>query len=913
MAAFLEQLAEALWAEHGAALGRVAVVLPSQRAGLYLRHALARRAGSALWSPEIFTLASFMERLSGLRTLPAEELLFEAYEAYRTVAGADLRSFEEFIAWAPVTLADISETDAHVVHLQGFYRDLRSWEELEWSFNVVPLSDGQQRMVRYWTLAGKLHVALNERLLAAKSGTMGLVERTAATQDAPFSWERMWFAGLNAFTPAEQRVIDRAHDEGLARFAWDADHYYVDAAHQESGDHLRAAIKRYGAGLVPLGNTFATGDLQLQVMQAPNPAAQAWCAADLLAALAPEERARTAVVLADEGLLPALLEALPEEAGPVNITMGLSLAQLPVGSLVGSFFRAQTSRHPDGSWYVTDLEHLLRHPYLRRADASFTLDPLLQRLRDARMLTISTERVQAALEGMGEDIAAHARVVFGPTQADDRHARLIALLAWAQRCAIGDGFASEQIYQASVVLRRVHVLLDRFGHSADPQAWSTVLSRLLRSARVGLFGEPLSGLQVMGLLEARALDHHRVILLGAQEGKLPSSSADRSYIPFELRRAYGLPLRDSSDAVQAYNFLRMLQRASEAVLVYADDGTANGPSRYIAQLEHELFRETPSRLVFTDARIPIPQRVGTHVRIARTEATQAAIRERLAKGLSPTLLRTWLKCPLDFWFRYVQGLKEPEEPGARIASNVLGDALHGVIEDIYKPWLGKPLIPAELRAAANVVPDALHERMLKQVPDALLRKGQPLLQMGMATRAAEAFLRAEADAVERGITLVPNELERELMHALDPSHQRFAFPVNVKGRLDRIDTRDGLVHILDLKTGRVDEKALAIKEISFEALRGDRGYAAQLLVYAWLWFTEHPEVASLRTGVLPFQRSTAREGAFLRVDGDDIIHRHMLPAINEMLLDAVASMMDPSQGFAHDTKSRYCVFCAFTS
>ncbi|MBL0044762.1 MAG: PD-(D/E)XK nuclease family protein [Flavobacteriales bacterium] len=910
MAAFIEQLAEAILAEQGTDLGEIAVVLPSQRAGLYLRQALAQKAGAALWSPEIFTLASFMERLSGSRTLSTEELLFEGFEAYRSIAGPDGRTFDDFMAWAPVTLADISEADAHLVDLQGFYRDLRSWEELEWSFNTVPLSQGQQRMVNYWTLAGKLHGALNERLLAAKCGTMGLVERTAAEQNnTPFPWKRIWFAGLNAFNLAEERVIDRALNAGVARFAWDADRYYVKNKDQESGQQLRAAIDRYGPGAVPLSEELSSGNLNLTVMQAPNSIAQVWCAADLLLRLAPEERARTAVILADESLLPALLEALPADAGPLNITMGLSVAQLPVGSLVDAYFRASASRRSDGSWLFTDLEQLLRHPYLRHAGTLAPIDALTARLRNARMMFVPADKLREAVLGMDDAVRDHAFVVFDD-QVTDRRTQVVSLLAWAQRTMAGDAFATEQIYQASIVLRRVHVLLEKYGHSDNPQAWHTVLSRLMRAARVGLFGEPLSGLQVMGLLEARALDHYRVIVLGTQEGKLPSSSADRSYIPFELRRAYGLPLRDSTDAVQAYNFLRMLQRAKEAVLVYADDGTASGPSRYIAQLAHELFHDAPERLQVVDARVPVPMRIASRVHVPHSEASQAAIRERLAKGLSPTMLRAWLKCPLDFWFRYVQGLREPEEPGARIASNALGDAVHGIIEDIYRPWLNHPLNAEQLNAASIDVPDALHERLLKHVPDALLRSGQPLLQAGMAARAAQAFLRAEAKAVEQGVRIVPQDLERELIRPLDPLQAGFGFPVNVKGRLDRIDARDGLIHILDLKTGRVDEKTLRIKEISLDAVRGDKGFAAQLLMYAWLWFKEYPQVETLRTGLLPMQKATASEGFYLSIDGEDIIPRSVLPAITGMIELAVSEMLDTSRSFSHDPKSRYCVFCA---
>lgn len=911
MAAFLEQLAEALLREHGHALGGVAVVLPSQRAGHYLRDALARQAGRALWSPEVFTLSSFMERLSGLRALPMEELLFEAYEAYRTVGGTEARAFDDFIEWAPVTLADMSEADANMVRLDGFYRDLRSWEELDWSFNVDPLSDGQQRMVRYWALAGKLHIALNERLLAQNAGTSGLVERKAAENgSSAFTWERIWFAGLNAFTKAEERVIDSARDTGLARFAWDADHYYLNSPVQEAGEHLRAAIKRYGTGALPIGSTLGKDGPRIHVMRAPNPVAQVWCAADRLRSLAPEARAHTSIVLADEGLLPALLEALPADCGAVNVTMGLSLASLPVGALLDAFFRGHASAEGSGAWSIGAVEQVLRHPFLRLRGVDGAVEKALSALISTRLPRIGQQEILEALAGAGEGLRAHARVIFEPGPERSMRERIMALLAWAKHAMADDPFATEQIYQASIVLSRTAGLLERYGHALIGTAWTSVMNRLLRAARIGLFGEPLTGLQIMGLLEARGLDPRRIILLGAQEGKLPTASIERSYIPFELRRAYGLPLRESSDAVQAYNFLRLLQRAEDVLLVYAEDGAASGPSRYIAQLRHELFRDRPDGITSADARVPVPVRETCGMVVLNDEDTLLKVRTLLERGLSPTMLRAWLRCPLDFWFRYVRGLREPDSPGARIGGDVLGDALHGVLEDIHRPWLGRPIIAAEVEAAIPEFGKVLRERLSLEVPPDRLTNGQPLLQVGMAVRAAENFLRGEARSVRDGVRIVPLSLEEELRAELVHANLPVGARVVIKGRLDRVDERDGLLHVLDLKTGRVDASALRIKELAIEALKGDRGYAAQLLVYAWLYLTLHSEVPEVRTGLQPLQRASGSEGLYLRIGDQDRITRADLPAITDLLSEVVAMLLDPMATYAHDPTSKYCVFCA---
>lgn len=917
MATFLEQVAQAVLAEHGTSLANVAVVLPSQRAGLHLRHALAAKAGSALWSPQLFTLSGLMERMSGMRVLPMEELLFEAYEAYRSVAGNDTGGFDEFMQWAPVTLADISEADAHMLPLQGFYRDLRSWEDLEWSFNSDPLSEGQQRMVRYWARTGQLHLALNERLLAQNAGTVGLVERCAAEKAAgPWPWERLWFVGLNAFTRTEARVLHEAQAAGIARFAWDVDAYYLDDLAQEAGEHLRKAMHTFGKGVIPVTDRLRSGGLKMRVVETATSISQAWCASTVIAGLSMDERAQTVVVLADEGLLPAVLEALPADTGPLNITMGLALASLPVGSLVEALLRLRPlMRAPEDAtpwaYRTADLEHLLLHPYLYHGASAGAIDQLLHAVHGDRAAAIPLTRLRTALGGVDASLGGRMVMALGLGADSSVHAQVLGVLSWAKEAMADDDFATEQIYQASLVLRRIDRLMHAYGHAGSAAAWSAVLPRLMRNARVGLFGEPLNGLQVMGLLEARALDHERVIILGASEGHLPASTADRSYIPYELRRAYELPVRESADAVQAYNFLRMMQRAKDAMLMHADDGASAGPSRYIAQLRHELFRERPNDMTEERALIPVPVHHPAPIAVVMGERTRQLLMQRLATGFTPSMLRTWLQCPLDFWIRNVLKVVDLDDAtGPRIPPDLLGSALHKVLEQSYAPWTGRSLKSSELRASRADLPQAIRDALNASQPDVPLDRGEPMLQLSMATDAAMAFMEGEARAIDAGEQIQLVGLEMELSASLPVASLHLSGPVLIRGRVDRVDIRDGVLTILDVKTGRVDENDLRLKNIALEDLQKNKGHAAQLLMYAWLYMTCHPEVMAVRSGLLPLQRTSGGGGAYLKVADDDVILREHLPQITSLLQEVVAQLVHPDTRFEHEPRSKYCALCA---
>lgn len=911
MKPFLQQVARAMLDRQGTALRNTAVVLPSQRAGLYLRNWLAKEAGGAMWSPQLFTIGSFLEEVAGMRTLPMEELLLEGYEAYRQAEGTGARDFSEFLQWAPTTLADISEADAHLVPLESYYRDLRSWEEIHWTFNDDPLSEGQQRMVRFWAMVGRLHTALNQRLRTQQGGTAGLVERTSVERAAQAAtrWDAIWFVGLNAFTPAQESVLRKLIDADKVVLAWDADRYYLDRPDQEAGLHLRKAIAAFGPGVVPAGDALADPRKNLRAVRAPHEAAQAWCAARLLDQTAAEDRGRTAVVLADGSLLQPLLEALPPDIGPVNVTMGLPIAQLPVGALLGALHRLHAGLRPGMGFFHADVERFLAHPMLRHAATERAMKHVLDAVRGQQRVFIPPQEIQEIFRKSG--VFPHAADVFadGADVRVQMTAATAAALAWAKQAADGNAFATEQVFQASLVLHRIHRLLDRYTIELDRNAYATVFTRLLRNARLGLFGEPLAGVQVMGMLEARALDPQRLIVLGAQEGTLPAATGERSYIPFELRRAHGMPLREGNDAVQAYNFMRMLQRAEDAVMVWPEGAEPTGPSRFILQLKHELLKEQGRQLNVQDARVATPPVPGNTVSVRKGLAALEALRKRLEKGLSPSAIGDWLRCPLDFHFKHVLGLRESTQAGVRIADNILGEALHAAVEQVYRPMLGSPMQPGRLAEAAEGMEDLLALQLGPHLAKDQLAQGQSMLQFRMAARAAKRFLLDEAATLEKGSVVTPLALEQDLVGSLEAASQAIGSPVRLKGRLDRLDRANGCLRILDLKSGKVEPGDLHLRDLDPEGITARNRYAVQLLIYAFLFLQQHPAEMEVQAGILPLRRAASSEPLLLSLGGRSLIHRDDLPAIEALLTSIILRIMDPALPAEHDPDSRYCRFC----
>ncbi|MEO8589606.1 MAG: PD-(D/E)XK nuclease family protein [Flavobacteriales bacterium] len=908
MEPFLDRLAGVLLQHHGHQLGRVAVVLPGRRAGLYLRKYLAQRAGTALWSPEMLDMGAFMERITGMRQGGTLEMLFMLHEAHRAVEGERADGLMEFMNWAPTTLRDLSEVDTHLLPLDALYRDLRAYSEIdEWSFRLNdPLSPGQERMLRNWSSTGALHLRMAELINERRVGTSGALARVAAeqvkTNTLAVPWNTVWFAGLNALDPATTAVVSYLRKIEKGHVAWDADRHYLTDERQEAGRFLRRSIAMLGPGVLPAIDELRSRPRRLNTITVPNKVAQARYAARWLADLSPGDRADTAVVLADEDLLMPLLEALPADLGPLNVTMGLPLTALPIHGLAEALLDLHVSASNGVDFHMAAIEPLLLHPFLHQGAATNRTIAVLRsmqrpRIRDTEVLSV------AEREGMQVSVAMR-RSLTRSGSVNDLPGTMNALLTWAQGTRVNDRFAQEQLFRMARLQREFEQALVRHRIAGlDLATYAFLRTRLLREERMTFLGEPLNGLQVMGFLETRAIDHGRVLLLGANEGTLPRADGQPSWIPFEVRRAYGLPLRSDSEAITAYHFERLLHLADEVQAV-TDSGGGDGTgevSRFLAQWEHELAHKSTTEMDHRSMLASFPARSAPAITVFKGASVQARLNAMAERGFSPSALGMWLRCPLDLYFRRVLGIKPPEEITDELGSDVLGAAVHHVLEHAFRPMLGKPLTAGSLQQQAALVPQALYTKLNERFSDDTLARGHFRLRREMAQQAVSNYLLTEADRCTREET-VPLNVEEEISAVLPDG-------TKLLGRCDRIELRDGITCILDLKTGNVQAKDLVLKGFEREHFGPDQRYALQLLVYAWILLHQQPSLRVVRAGIIPLQRATQADGVWLKVNGSSDIERERIPEITALLTTMIGELRDPAIPFQHNRESRWCTCC----
>lgn len=901
----LQQLAEVLWARHAGQLDRVAVVLPGRRAGLHLQKYLAAIAGRPFWAPEMIDAGGLMERLTGLRQGDTTELLFLLYEVHREQSGAHADTLAAFMQWGPVALRDMSEVDAHLLDLDDLYRDLHDYHELEeWSLRLGEQSPAQQRLAQQWRHTGPLHKGMNERMLARGMGTSGSLARLAAEKAAAgrleLPWDVVWFAGANAMEPALLAVAHHLQEQGRAGFAWDADRFYLEDRTQEAGEFLRRSMAALGPGVVPPTDTIRTRERVFNTVAVNGRMAQARYAAAWLHALTSEERAITTVVLADESLLMPLLEALPQDIGPLNVTMGVPLTALPVHGSIEALLGV-LSRATGAGPLLNDVERLLVHPFLHQGPATMTAINALYRLEQARP---AHARVDAALAQAGLIAAAELRRALAPLDSPDAGAlvpHVEALIAHAVALRKDDRLVQEQLFRLARAQQRLHQGLEQAGAATiDLESYMAIREKAFREERIPFTGEPLQGLQIMGMLETRALAMERVLVLGANEGHLPPEAAMQSWIPFAIRHVKGLPMPGHGAMISAYHFQRLAQHASWLTLLYDAGDEAPDPSRLIAQWQREVVGQGATTGDHGSVGAGFPAHPRPVVQVLKNTALLERIAAMLKKGLSPSALGTWRNCPLDFHFRYVLGIEPLESPDGKLGSDVLGTAVHAVMEDVYRPWLGRRIDGGEL-AHGTDLRRAVHDRLASDHPASVLAEGHFKLRIEMAAHALERHLQAERERLQQGETVVLH-LEHEVSAALAPD-------VRFKGRCDRVELRNGVHHILDLKTGSTDARSLMLPDLDSASLGPGQRHALQLLIYAWCYLEQHPDVDGVRAGIIPLQRNSQAEGLFLHVGGEDRITRAMLPDVAALLRAMVEELREPALPFTHQAESRYCPCC----
>ncbi len=920
MQTFLHDLATRLLAQHGNDLSGVCVVLPGRRSGVFFRKALGQCTDRAIWAPTVHSIEDFITERSGLTTLDRTTLLFRFFEVYQRVAD-DPQPIDRFAAWAPSFLADINEIDLNLLDAQAVFHDLYSVERIaRWNPDGTPPTDFQKRHLDFVRQFANFYTELTKDLLSRNEGYQGLAFRKVAEavdkDMASSTWKQVIFAGFNALTASEETILQAWQESGRGVMLWDMDPHYVNDPMHEAGHYMRRYIGKESILKLEQEWEFNRPWLhdtpkQLDIIAVQRKVSQAKVAASLIAKRLEDnpdtDFQRTAIVLNDEQLLMPLLHALPEGLKGVNITMGYGLQFSQSAVFIRKLFTLwQNSADHAGRLYHRDLAALFTDTFfLAITDKEAHL--MLKRLTAARKVSIAPKDLVADSE--------IERIVFHTMDATPAGFlaaldSLIATIRHAQKDNPSLSLELEFLHRLGKVVTRLTDLLIAQPQINDLKTLHIFWRQLVRAVQLDFRGEPLSGLQIMGMLETRNLDFQEVILLGVNEGNLPSGSVSNSYLTYDIRGGYGLARQNERDAVTAYHFYRLLHRAQRVTLIYDSDTDAMGKgevSRYVHQLRLEKGDNITIREFEVNQKVEVKEFRPTII-IDKGVTEQEKLLQLAEKGFSPSALNRFRNCGLQFYFSYVAGFHEQNELTEHIAHDTFGSAVHGTLELLYKELEGKVVSEDDLHAMLPKVKPLLEAQFREQLSLDESPEGRNLLAFEVGLTYVNRVIHADLATLRTGQAITIVKLEEELKGTVDIEGRT----VNIKGFADRIDRlSDGTLRIIDYKTGG---KSKVTRVTSEEDFRGKEGmdHFFQLLMYGLMYAQKHgPE--NIRPAIFYVRHNEMVKELVVELDKQPMLtDQPLVDFARERITEVITELLSPDAAFMQTEDEKRCAFCDFS-
>ncbi|WP_299533352.1 PD-(D/E)XK nuclease family protein [Ulvibacterium sp.] len=861
MQSFLEEIIHKTWQKYDSLEGLV-FILPSIRAGTFLKHTIAKTSEKPIFLPEIYSIEGFIEKVSGLNLVKPVQQLFELYGAYQKTSYPNKDDFLTFSKWGRTLLQDINEIDRYVIDAKELFSSLSSIQQLNhWSLDTGKTQIMKEHL-KFWDGLHELYNLFNSALLEKGLGHQGLLYRTAYLCldeyiDAIGSQTHI-FIGFNALNTAESQIIQKILSATKSEIYWDLDSYFLEDSMHDASHFIRYHLRKwpYFQKNSPKGiGSNYNSKKKIQIIGAPKNVAQAKYVGRILRELHETDLKglkNTAVILSDETLLNPLLNSIPKEIERVNITMGYPLQKTSVASLFLQLLNLNIRKTQKG-WYYQDILDLLSHPYVQKALEHHLDDPAIslpEEIKKKNWIYLDSDKMASILDTRKTIISySFSDKAASPKGFVKSCLHIIELLKDNLQDS-NDLLSLEYLYRFYNLFNQISELLAKYDFIKDLKSLQGLYQDLLSVENLDFKGEPLEGLQVMGMLESRNLDFENVIITSVNEGILPSGKSNNSFIPFDLKLYHGLPTYKEKDAVYTYHFYRLLQRAKQIFILYntEPDVLEGGErSRLIAQLltdEHkkgDILKKTATPLVIAPSK-----KVNA---IEKDENLLNLIRDHAGRGFSPTSLSNYIRNPLDFYKRNLLGIDDRAEVEETVAVNTFGTIIHDTLEQIYAPCIGQYLSKEYLRSALLDVESSVRLNFANSYPGSDINTGKNLIAFNVMVRYINNFINLEIEQLKHHQVKIV-ALETKLEAQLDIVET--GFPIVLKGKIDRIDEVDGTTRIIDYKTGTVSPSQVEI--INWDELIEDYKYskAFQLLCYTLLYQQKKP-LNSFQAGIISFK------------------------------------------------------------
>ncbi len=880
---FLDKIAGVLIENHLDKLTDTIVVLPNKRAKVFLIEALKKQVPNTVFAPEIVSIEEFVQDIAKIRSIDSIELLFEFYEVYLSITHESARQdFELFANWAKTLLQDFNEIDRYLLDPKHVLTYLKDIEDIKrWGIEVEDKTPLLENYIDFWKLLPNYYESLYNHLLNKGVGYQGLIYREAVGNLNHFTEsvksKQYIFAGFNALNTAEEKIVQHLLACDMARIYWDIDKVFMNDSYHDAGLFVRRFKenwKYYKSHPFEWIVDDFSSEKNIQVIGTPKTIGQAKIVGNIVEKEINKNSNATldkvAIVLGEENLLMPVLYSLPASVEHLNITMGYSGKNNPIQILIGKLFKMHLnalSRSGDSYvFYYKDVLNILTHPLvesfantkelvniIKRNNYTFITHKRLLELNDSKseLFSILFQKWENGSIAVLDSILELLQIIKGNLSNDNEEEKI----------------AKAFVFAVFKVINKLKNYFTRYNHVDKIATLYAIYKQIIDLAEVSFEGEPLKGLQIMGVLESRVLDFETVIVTSANEGKFPAGKSQNSFIPYDVKRELGLPTYKEKDAIYTYHFYHLLQRAKNIYLLYntqSDGLDAGERSRFITQLEVE--RQPKHNLTQDIYNAIVPETAYEPMVIEKSESVMLRLKEIAQAGFSPSALTTYIRNPIQFYFQKILRIREVEEVEENIALNTLGTIIHETLRVLYEPFVGKFISEKDIENCFSQIDDEVLTQFKIVYKEGEIKKGRNLLAFEVAKRNVSNFLKMELNSVKNGdaikILALEKTFERELIHPDLP------FPVLIKGNVDRIEERNGIIRIVDYKTGKVEKTNVTLKSWNglTEDIKNDK--VIQILAYAFMYelSAEGKQIEAgiisfknLKSGFLPFNFKEDKE------------------------------------------------------
>lgn len=832
METFLKQVAHDLYNKTEGNFTKVAIVFPNKRASLFFNEYLAQESDCPIWSPTYVSISELFRQSSDLSIADPIKLVCDLYKVFQKATGSK-ETLDDFYFWGEMLIADFDDADKNMADTHALFSNLKDLNELMdnydfleegqkealsqffHNFSINQVTELKQRFISMWNVLGDIYAEYKALLESQSIAYEGMLYRQVIEQldVEALPYNKYIFVGFNVLNKVEHTLFKKLNEAGKAMFYWDYDTFYLNKTPHEAGEFIRRNLRDFPSELPASFFDNLNQPKEVTFIESPTENGQVRYLPQWIRENLTSQEKETAVVLCNEALLQPVLHALPDNVKHINITMGFPLSQTPAYSFVNALMELHTSGYNpnNGRYLFAEVISVLKHPYTRQLSPE--AEKLEQTLtRDNRFYPLPSELKQ---DNVLELLFTPRRNNLDLCSMLSEALKEVAVIYQQQAASHSDAFDQlyrESLFKTYTLVNRFHTLIESKELNVQAGTFQRLLTRVMSSSSIPFHGEPAIGMQVMGVLETRNLDFRHLIMLSVNEGQLPKAGGDSSFIPYNLRKAFGMTTIDHKIAVYAYYFYRLMQRAEKVTLVYntATDGINRGElSRFMLQFLIEwgypVLRKQLEAAQSPQSSAPII--IEKTPDVMERMKSVFDFRSNPKALISPSALNCYLDCPLKFYYKYVALLSAPDEVTADIDSAKFGSIFHYAAEHIYKDLTAhgkliskenlETLLKDEVRLQTYV------DNGFKELFFNLPQNEQPeyngiqLINSAVIVKYIQQLLRN--DLRYAPFTFVGSE--QRIFENIEIYTPTGDIQSRIGGIIDRIDSKGESLRIVDYKTG----------------------------------------------------------------------------------------------------------------